>query len=145
MFEKIDDPHLRAYVVWVPELYAQESDVPRGLATVPDARATHFWDGDGLLMRGYGPVLGLPRIGSRTINAWDIFMIYGPDTKWEQSAPPMPDFWMHQLLSPGIRAPRLDGAKFAAQAVQLLELAARVRSSDEIGQATESETAKPMP
>ena len=134
MFEKNNDPHLRAYVIWVPELYAQESDVPQGLATVPDVRANHFWDGDGLLMRGYGPVLDLPKIGSRSINAWDIFMIYGPDAKWEESAPPVPDFWMHQLLAPGIRAPRLDSLEFAAQAIRLLQGAAGFHSRAEIDQ-----------
>ena len=110
---------MRAYVVWVPELYAQESDVPRGLATVPDARAIHFWDGEGLLMRGYGPVLDLPVAGSGTINAWDIFMIYGPNARWEISAPPVPDFWMHQLsivLAAGMRVPLLKPAVFARRA-----------------------------
>ena len=119
--------------------------MPRGLATVPDARAIHFWDGAGLLMRAYGPVLDLPVAGSGTINAWDIFMIYGPNARWENSAPPVPDFWMHQLLAPGIRAPRLDSLEFAAQAIRLLELSARLRSGAEIGQASDSASADPNP
>ena len=121
LFRKTDSANLRAYVVWVPKLFAEEGDIVRGLRTVPDSRATHFWDGDGIYLKGYPQVLDLPKVFSGPIDAWDIFMIYGPDGKWLGKLPPPPDFWMHQLLFPGIKAGRLDAKVFASRALSMLQ------------------------
>lgn len=91
---KIADPRLRAYAVWVPMLGAREKDVADATATVGDARARHFWDGDGYLINAFMPVLGLKE------RAWDIYMVYGPAARWDGAVPPTPDFWMHQLATP---------------------------------------------
>ena len=48
---QIADPRLRAYVVWVPKVGAQESNVPEATRLVPDRRARHYWDGAGILLR----------------------------------------------------------------------------------------------
>ncbi|MCH7478896.1 MAG: hypothetical protein IIA14_12465 [SAR324 cluster bacterium] len=120
LFKDNTNPDLRAYVVWVPKLFAQEGDIVRGLKTVPDPRATHFWDGDGIYLKSYARVLDLPKVFSRPIDAWDIFMIYGPNDQWSGKLPPPPDFWMHQLLFPGIKAGRLDARVFAAFARSIL-------------------------
>ncbi len=117
MLAKQSDPRLRAYVVWVPMLDGREEDVPVATRLVPDPRATHYWDGQGWSMRAYAEALALPE------EAWDMFLIYGPDARWEGDLPPEPRFWMHQLGSPDqprVAAPYLDPQVFADSAVQML-------------------------
>ena len=103
-------------MVWVPEFGAEERDVPFGMRTFPDERATHYWDGQEVLTTGFSPVLGLPRLSYKVLPAWDVFMIFGPQAIWTGKEPPKPDFWMHQLNSAGMRAPRLRPAIFARRA-----------------------------
>lgn len=111
------DPRLRAYVVWVPKLAGHERDVPIATRFVPDSRATHYWDESAGLVHGYDAVLSLGE------DAWDVYMVYGPDARWPGATPPAPDFWMHQLgspLHPRVHGPVLDPAVFAAHADSLL-------------------------
>ena len=86
-----------------------ERDVPRASREMPDPRTSHYWDGAELLGKGYRKTLGISE------DAWDIFLLYGPDAKWEAEEPPMPAFWMHQLGSaarPRISGPYLDADVF---------------------------------
>jgi hypothetical protein len=102
----------------VPQLGAQEEDVPVATRFVPDARATHYWDGTGGTMRSYRATLALPE------DAWDVYMVYGPDARWDSELPPKPVYWMHQLGSadePRVKGPYLDPAVFAAKVTTLLE------------------------
>ncbi len=117
MLLKEQDPRLRAYVVWVPKRGGQEKDVPVATRLVPDARATHYWDGSGAVMRGYTSALALP------LDAWDVYMVYGPRARWDGPVPPKPDYWMHQLgpkNSPHISGPYLDAEVFAERTRRLL-------------------------
>ncbi|MGA9769837.1 MAG: hypothetical protein WBV94_12405 [Blastocatellia bacterium] len=102
--EKNGDPQLRAYVVWVPKVSATQNDVPNATRFVADGRAMHYWDDEATLLHGYEPVLSISQ------DAWDIYMIYGPNARWESDAPPEPDYWMHQLDLDS--APRFDAAAF---------------------------------
>ena len=91
--------------------------MPVATRLVPDVRATHYWDSTGVTMRDYRAVLGLPE------DAWDVYLVYGPDARWGGELPPKPIYWMHQLGSP--REPRVDGpyldpAVFAARVRSLL-------------------------
>ena len=98
--------------MWVPKLYGHESDVATATRFVPDPRARHYWDGGAVLVRQYDAVLGLGQ------DAWDVYMIYGPNVRWDAAAPPRPDFWMHQLHSSvGVF---LDPNTFAAHADSLI-------------------------
>jgi hypothetical protein len=108
LLERQQDPRLVAYVVWVPKLYGQESDVPTATKFVPDPRATHFWDGSAVLVHGYDTVLGIDQ------DAWDVYMIYGPTARWDGPQAPHPDFWMTKLRTD--KAPRFDATVFAGQA-----------------------------
>jgi hypothetical protein len=100
-----DRSDLRAYVVWVPMSRGLERDVPNATREVPDARATHYWDGDGQLIQGYREVLG-----GFDEPVWDTYLLYGPEAKWEGERPPAPAFWMHQLGS--ARRPRVKTGPF---------------------------------
>jgi hypothetical protein len=92
---------LAAYAVWVPQLGAQEWNVPGGVGLVPDKRVRHYWDGADVLGRAYQEVLPTPGA------AWDVYLVYPRGVRWTAVKPPKPLFWMHQL--PGVTtAPHLD-------------------------------------
>jgi hypothetical protein len=95
-------------------LNGQETHVPDATRVVVDKRAKHYWDGSGLLISGYQQVLSLP------VPAWDIYMVYGPEAQWDDSAPPSPVFWMHQLGS-SVEGPRLDAVMFGERVMALLD------------------------
>ena len=108
------DPRLRGYVVWVPLRGAEEKDVGVATRIVPDPRVLHYWDGQGLTLRAFQSVLGLPG------DAWDVYLLYGPAVHWDGDAPPTPAFWMHQLEGADRLAPFLDPDVFARQAAAML-------------------------
>jgi hypothetical protein len=121
LLAKQPDPRLAAFVVWVPKLFGHESDVPNATRFVYDSRAQHFWDDSAVLVHRYDTVLGLGQ------DAWDIYMIYGPEARWDGSQPPAPSFWMHQLHLPsrsGISGSFLNPAVFAAAADSSLRTSA---------------------
>jgi hypothetical protein len=109
------DAGLRIYMVWVPKQRGLERDVPGATLELPDERATHFWDASGVLMSGNRETLKLRE------EAWDIYLLYGPDAKWEGELPPAPRYWSHQLGSreePRLNGPWLDGKTFLEQMVR---------------------------
>ena len=101
-----------------------ESHVDEAAARhIPDARVKSFWDGEKLLVGEFSQVLEFEKAP-----AWDLYMIYGPDTRWEGSMPPRPAYWMHQLGSksrPKVRGPWLDGTVFGGQVRVALGVANR--------------------
>jgi hypothetical protein len=118
----LDDPGLRAFVVWVPILptdTATPDDETRAL--VSDARAVHFWDAHRTLPPLFSAVLRLPADWP----AWDVYLAYPPGTFWDDR-PPAPEFWHHQLGTLE-HAPRLDGAAFLSQLRTILPTARRQR------------------
>lgn len=111
----IDDPSVRAYIVWVPIL--PDDSQATAIAThalVTDQRASHFWDSGRSLPPLFAPVLGLPE-GSP---AWDVYLAYGVGVRWE-GTPPVPAYWEHQL-GDAPAAPTLDGPRFAEHVRALL-------------------------
>ena len=115
VLEPIEDPSLRAYVVWVPVLPADQSTAAReACSLVPDHRASHFWDSEGGLARTFSRVLGLPS----GCPAWDVYLTYPPGMRWEQE-PPKPPYWHHQLGA-AASAPQLDGEALAAHLRRIL-------------------------
>lgn len=117
LFAETRDPRLRGYVVWVPKVGGVQRDVPEATRLAHDPRARHYWDEGGNLMAKYTAVIALPE------DAWDIYMVYGPDARWDGSAPPAPDYWMHQLGSreqPRVDGPYLDGRTLADHVRALL-------------------------
>jgi hypothetical protein len=109
----IDDPELRAYVVWQPIRGGRAAAVPDAMATFPDRRATHFWDAGGWTIANFKPPLDIQ------VDAWDLYMMFGPDARWDGELPPEPDFWMHQLWGVD-NGPALEAGAFAARIRQAL-------------------------
>jgi hypothetical protein len=117
VLSKIPDQNLRAYVVWLPVLRSGgwESAARDQGERVPDSRARRYYDSDASVGKLYGPLLRLPR----GLPAWDVYMVFGGDARWE-AQPPAPVYWMHQL---GLAAPsdlRLDGDRLASVVRSLL-------------------------
>lgn len=102
MLGKIDDPSVRAYVVWVPMSRGLERDVANATREVPDPRSRHYWDGDGQLIASYREVLG-----GFDEPVWDTYILYGREARWDGDRPPAPAYWMHQLGSS--KKPRVQG------------------------------------
>src|SRR5258708_7925003 len=117
VLDTINDPSVRVLIAWVPILSA-DKDAPSTdtLRLVPDKRAVHYWDANGVLPRVFQKTLGIsPR------PAWDVYLIYPAGMKWE-TEPPKPVYWQHQLG--GVTsAPRLNGATFAAELGKVLTTA----------------------
>lgn len=63
---------IKVYSAWVPIL-ASDAELTVGRATkvLPDSRVMHYGDGNGELVKGFTPVLGL---GDRP--AWDVYLLY---------------------------------------------------------------------
>jgi hypothetical protein len=115
VLEAIEDPSLRVYVAWVPMLPADESASAReACPLVPDERACHFWDADGVLQRTFSCVLNLPS----GCPAWDVYLAYPPGVIWAE-VPPRPPYWQHQLGGMAT-APQLDGETLAAHVRAIL-------------------------
>lgn len=108
-----DDPSegVAVYVVWSPQRGAEEHHVAGATRLIPDARVSHFWDGERLVGTAYQPVLGLGE------PAWDVWMLFGRDASWAE-APPRPAWFEHQLgaLPDSLH---LDPARFARKASEL--------------------------
>ncbi|MGA7313367.1 MAG: hypothetical protein WBX22_05270 [Silvibacterium sp.] len=100
------------YVLWVPRRGGREKDVPSATGVVADSSARQYWDGDNLLGVQYKRVLGWKG------NAWDVYLLYGSNARWQGDLPPTPDFFMHQTFEKG---PQLDAPVFGARVKQLLQ------------------------
>jgi hypothetical protein len=100
------------YVVWVPRLNGLERNVPAASRVVAAAWAQQYWDGSDLLGRQYKQVLGWNN------NAWDVYMLYGPQVQWKGNLPPTPGFFMHQTDEKGLQ---LDASVFGSKLKKLLE------------------------
>lgn len=111
---------LVVYAVWVPLLNLQdpatlqrhahqyEHDLP------PGPRVTTYTDPESFTAKVYGAILGVP-YGSP---AWDVYLAFGADARWGESAPP-PVHWEHQLG--GMPTSNyLDGPRFAKEVRKLL-------------------------
>jgi hypothetical protein len=111
---------LRPLIVWVPKSRGTESAVEYATSFVADARAAHFWDARGRVMDVFEQALGL------TEDAWDVYILYGPNARWEDDLPPAPAFWMHQLGSrekPRVRGPWLDPQRLGTEIRRLRDAA----------------------
>ncbi len=100
-------------VVWQPKQGGTERAVPSATATFPDRRAHHFWDERGWTLQNFKQPLQI------NVEAWDLYLLYGPDARWDGPVPPVPLFWMHQLWGVD-NGPELDAAVFGKHVAQTL-------------------------
>lgn len=112
MSDNLKGQDVKIYSVWVPILPSDgEFAVGRATKYLPDDRVTHYWDAQGELVRGFAPVLAVPK-------AWDVYLLYDRGAEWKDMAP-KPGFWQEQL---GIsEETQLDGDKLTAEMNRLLK------------------------
>ena len=81
-----------------------------------DVRVSHAWDPDRALAEQIGKSLNLKK------TPWDIYLLYGPGTRWEGETLPPPSRWMAQLTADyGIdENSLLDPGRFAQEVLHLL-------------------------
>ena len=81
-----------------------------------DSRVFHAWDPDRVFAERVGKSLNLKK------TPWDIYLLYGPGTRWEGGSLPSPSRWMAQLPSEyGIdESALLDPGTLAQEALRLL-------------------------
>lgn len=90
---QVTDPNVRVYAVWVPIIKSDfETMVGSATKRLPDERVSHFWDGNGELVKSYARLLQL----GDAQPAWDVYFVYDRDAEWKDT-PPVPTYWMHQL------------------------------------------------
>jgi hypothetical protein len=114
VMKDIKDERLRAYFVWLPCIWTDDRDsaVERS-KEFADPRLRQFWDGKRYTGIAWDKTLDTGEL------AWDVYLIYRAGTKWQNDAPPIPNFWMHQLG--GIEhAPRLDRTAFESKVREFL-------------------------
>lgn len=82
-------------------------------ATFSDPRARHFWDAAGWTVEHFKDAIDIE------VDAWDLYLVYGPEARWDAAEPPRPAFWMHQLRGVD-NGPLLDVVALAERVRQML-------------------------
>jgi|SRR5215207_3340778 len=108
---KDSSSNIAVYVVWSPQLGAEEKHVASATSLIPGVRVKHYWDGQMLVGTAYQQLLALGQ------PAWDVWLLFDRDAVWRDT-PPTPPWWEHQLHdAPPER--HLDPVRFAARATVL--------------------------
>jgi hypothetical protein len=85
VMEKIGDPNLRVYVVWMAPNRPEAAKVVQHLAALaPDSRITHFWSTDKSLGQIFEPMVAFYKPISIPC------LVFAPNRSWTASAP-LPD------------------------------------------------------
>ena len=125
------DPRLQTFVVHEPVLGVARvapwlrisggQDVAGAARLLHNLQVQHYWNPSGAFGRLLSQAVGLKN-HERQVYAWDVWLIYGPEAKWEGPDPPRPQLLMHQLgaLRGSSQFPRLDSRIFAQQVRTLL-------------------------
>jgi hypothetical protein len=117
------DARLQTFVVHVPVLHpvAQPKDIPPAAQLLHNAQVRNYWNPSGAFGNLLSNAVGL-KSGDRQVYAWDVWLIYGPEAKWEGTDPPRPRLLMQQLgaLHGSTEFPHLDPQVFAQQVRALL-------------------------
>ena len=105
-----DNPNLRTLIPHVPTLGTTAEDVPEAAALITGGNTTHYCEETGIVGKLYEKTLGIDGI-----YAWDVWMVYKPGVRWEDTYPSKSDFAMHQLRSSKVNdvLPYLDSERFA--------------------------------
>ena len=125
------DPRLQTFVVHEPVLGVARvapwlrssggKDVPKAAALLHNPEIQHYWNSSGAFGRLLSRGVGLKN-SNGPVYAWDVWLLYGPEAKWEGTEPPRPRLLMHQLsaLRGSLEFPHLDSHVFAQQVQTLL-------------------------
>jgi hypothetical protein len=131
LLEGTADARLQTFVVHEPVLgtaraapwsrMAVGTDVTKAAQLLHNPQVQHYWNASGAFGQMLSQAVGLKN-SEHPVYAWDIWLIYGPEAKWEGTNPPRPRLLMNQLgaLRNSAEFPHLDGHVFAQQVQALL-------------------------
>jgi hypothetical protein len=131
LLEGTADARLQTFVVHEPVLgtaraapwsrMAVGTDVTKAAELLHNPQVQHYWNSSGAFGRLLSESVGLKN-SERAVYAWDVWLIYGPEAKWEGNNPPRPRLLMNQLgaLRGSTEFPHLDSHVFAQQVRALL-------------------------
>ena len=96
VLNKTASPDLRVEVVWLPILKTDNEEAAAASAgRLTDPRAHHFFNPDGEIGREAARAM---RFAPDVELAWDVYLLYDPDVRWEAGRPmPPPTAWMQRL------------------------------------------------
>jgi hypothetical protein len=93
IFEENTSEILHGGIVWTPMLATDSLNAANEREIrFSDTRVQQFWDQDRILGQYLSQTLNL-----KASMAWDVYLVYPPNTVWDAALPPTPIFWMHQL------------------------------------------------
>jgi hypothetical protein len=131
LLEGTVDPRLETFVVHEPVLgtaraspwarAAVATDVPKAAQLLHNPQVQHYWNSSGAFGQLLSEAVGLKN-SEHPVYAWDVWLVYGPEAKWDGVGPPRPRLLMHQLgeLRGSTEFPHLDSHAFAQQVHALL-------------------------
>jgi hypothetical protein len=108
------------YVVWSPQLGAEEKHVASAMGLIPDSRAKHYWDHQMFAGTAFQPFVGI------SAPAWDVWLLFDKQAVWRADGVPRAAWWEHQLKS----APpelMLNASRWASHAIALHDVDASHR------------------
>lgn len=89
--EHQDDDRLVTFVVHVPTMGAKEKHVAEAVPLLDGPRIHHYWEDTGIIGQHYRETMSVG------MYVWDFWAIYGPDARWDDLLPPVPEYYEHQL------------------------------------------------
>lgn len=115
LLDRLGDPSLKVYVVWVPAMGKEDRTVTlTRTALVADPRATHYWAEDMSLAEAFKQPLGM-----KSSSAWDVFLVFRSGVRWGEAAP-RPDLYMHRQEKELPADRRFHSIRFADEVESLL-------------------------
>ncbi len=126
VLDTIADPRVKVYVVWEPVQSKDSRSLAETVTSyLPDARATHFWEAGRAVGTSFKGDLGI-----KSFPAWDVFLVFSPESRWG-AAPPAPAFFMHNLLGePELpKEKHLNGVRLAEEIRRQLQGAAGAKAA----------------
>ncbi len=112
------DPRFHVFAVHVPTLGAREEHVPQAMPLLDGSNVTHYWEDTGIIGMHYRELLDVRAY------VWDFWAIYRPEVVWDDTLPPEPDYWEHQLTGAGgpfTSDLELDSERYARVAKQMID------------------------
>jgi protein-disulfide isomerase len=128
LLSQTKDARLKTFVVHVPVIGAKAKDVMPAARLLENSQVRNYWNASGEFGRALAKAVELKN-DKEVVYAWDVWLLYGPDTEWVGTSPPQPKLLMHQLWKlESTRFQKLDSKVFAREARALVANAPALQS-----------------
>lgn len=115
LLSRTKDERLKTFVVHVPVIGAKAKNVAPAARLLQNPYVRNYWNASGEFGRALAKAVQLNN-DQETVYAWDVWLLFGPEVEWSDTAIPQPELLMHQLLKlEGTKFPKLDSAMFARE------------------------------